>query len=124
MTPGMAIHKHCVSCVGSVYQVYDCQGDVLLDGTVCLFFKYRLGKGRPSVKVIRKFCLHYCCGSFQAVQDCLTKSCFLYPYRFGKNPNYRLSDDRKEQLSLRLKKARMTMDVQRENGGFTGFFLA
>jgi len=41
MTPGMALHKHCVDCVGTGFQIKDCKGDQLLDETKCLFFKYR-----------------------------------------------------------------------------------
>lgn len=123
MTPGEAIHKHCVECVGTGYQIKECKGDKLLDGTECLFFKYRLGKGRPSVKIIRKFCLHCMCGSSQAVLECATKSCFLFPYRLGKNPAYALSDVRKEELAKRLKNARQAKDIQQKNMGFTKPFL-
>lgn len=123
MTPGEAIHKHCIECVGTSYQVKDCQGDALLDGTAYQFFKYRLGKGRASVKTIRKFCLHCMCGNSQAVSERTTKDCLLYPYRLGKNPAYALSDIRKEELARRLKKTRLAKDIQQENRGFTKAFL-
>lgn len=106
MTPGKAIRKHCVECIGSVYEVKDCKGDQLLDGTSCHFYKYRLGTGRPSVKTIRKFCLHCMGESYLLVELCTTIKCLLHPYRFGKNPAFVLSDDKKEELALRLKTAR------------------
>jgi len=122
MTPGEAIHKHCVQCVGTGYQIEDCKGNKLLDGTACLFFKYRQGKGRPSVKIIRKFCLHCMCGSSQAVLECSTKSCLLFPYRLGKNPNFKMSDERKAELALRLGKARLAKDIHQKKHGFTKAF--
>ena len=92
MTPGKAIRKHCVECVGSVYQTEGCKGDELLDGTKCHFSKFRNGTGKPSVKIIRKFCLHCMGGSRRAVLECRVESCFLFPFRFGKNPNCVLSE--------------------------------
>ena len=90
MTPLESIRKICVACVGSVYEVKDCGGDNCLgaqgdDNTVCHFFPYRLGKGRPSVKRIRKFCLECQGGSSKLVAECKS-DCPLHPYRFGKNP--------------------------------------
>ncbi len=104
MTPGKAIRKHCVDCVDSVYAVVDCMGDRMLGGQgsvsgVCYFFPYRLGRGRPSVKTIRKFCLE-CQGGdkdrkvqAQEVRDgvkfCPSENCTLFPFRMGKNPNFK-----------------------------------
>lgn len=106
-TPGKAIRKHCVACVGSFSDVHNCHGDRLLDGTVCVFYKYRLGKGRPSVKTIRKFCVQCMNGQFALVGDCQSeKVCTLFPYRYGKNPNIQMSEERKEQCIESLKKAR------------------
>ena len=90
MTPLEAIRKICVACVGSPYEVKDCGGDACLDSQgdeqgVCHFFPFRLGRGRPSVKLIRKFCLECMDGSMKLVAECQS-DCPLHPYRFGKNP--------------------------------------
>jgi hypothetical protein len=91
MTPLGAIRKVCVACVGSVYEVNDCGGDNCLgahgdENAFCYLFPYRLGKGRPSVKTIRKFCLECMGGSSRLVADCGNLDCPLRQYRFGKNP--------------------------------------
>jgi len=102
MTPGKAIRKHCVDCVSSPFEVVNCCGDRMLGGqgnekSICYFFPYRLGKGRPSVKVIRKFCLE-CQGGPKTlrvqprevrdgVNFCPSEKCPLYPFRMGTNPN-------------------------------------
>jgi hypothetical protein len=98
ITPLEAIHKFCVTCVGSPFEVKDCGGDACLNGGrdkngVCWFYKYRLGKGRPSVKLIRKMCL-WCQGdSKELVRECVEDgkhtglpACALWPYRMGINP--------------------------------------
>lgn len=41
------------------------------------------------VKAIRAYCLGCMCGSANEVALCPIKKCELYPYRFGKNPNYK-----------------------------------
>lgn len=91
-TPLEAIRKFCVICVGSPYDVESCGGDKFQNGGsdskgVCHFYKYRMGSGRPSVKLIRKTCL-WCMGDSQDfVRDCWTPDCALHPYRMGTNPN-------------------------------------
>jgi hypothetical protein len=85
-TPGNAIRKTCLDCAGSPSAVRDCQGDKLYDGP-CLFVPYRFGKGRPSVKLIRKRCLWCMGGSPKLVKDCKSSgTCQLHSYRFGTNP--------------------------------------
>ena len=74
-TPLEAIHKFCVACVGSPFEVKDCGGDKCLNGECypngeCWFYKFRLGKGRPSVKLIRQMCLWCQGGSKEFVKDC------------------------------------------------------
>ena len=44
------------------------------------------------IKAIRVKCLDCCCGSAREVELCPILDCSLYPYRFGKNPNIKLSD--------------------------------
>ena len=87
LTPGQAIRKFCLKCAGSSNEVATCQGDQLLS-TPCPLFKYRKGRGRPSVKIIRKHCLHCCNDSYREVSECPDLGCTLYVYRFGTNPNY------------------------------------
>ena len=90
-TPRRAIHKHCIDCVGSAPAVRDCQGDELVDSP-CLLFPYRMGEGRPSVKLIRRFCLYCMGGSWKLVKVCPSRTCPFLHYRLGKNPNIQLSD--------------------------------
>jgi hypothetical protein len=115
MTPGEAIRKHCVECVGSTQEVRFCRGDELLDGTKCWFFKNRLKEGRPSVKLIRKFCLHCMGGSSDTVKDCPSAGCLLYPFRFGKNPNieFIMTEGRKKALQT-LKKFNQKAGLKRD----------
>lgn len=85
-TPGQAIHQVCADCAGSPSAVRDCRGDKLCDGP-CLFFKFRFGKGRPSVNLIRKYCLRCMNGSPKLVKDCKSSlTCPLHPYRLATNP--------------------------------------
>lgn len=92
LTPGRAIRLFCVECVDGFQFIKECGGGNLLDeqagknGT-CLFFPYRLGRGRPSVKTIRKFCLE-CMGDHHSfIPDCPSRYCPLYPFRMGKIPS-------------------------------------
>jgi hypothetical protein len=93
-TPVQAIHKFCTRCVGdNPFIVKDCGGNKCLNGGcdkngVCWFYKYRLGKGRPSVKTIRKLCLWCQGGSSKFVEECPEGDCPLYSYRMGRNPNF------------------------------------
>ena len=114
MTPGEAIHKFCVACAGSPFEVKDCGGDKCLNGGCypsgeCWFYKFRLGKGRPSVKLLRRYCLYCACGDAEYVRDCPDgvnrkggEACSLYPFRFGTNPNIVLSEEDKAKRLQRL----------------------
>jgi len=91
MTPLKAIRKVCVACVCKPSQVHKCGGNRCLEGVgdengVCYFYPYRMGKGRPSVKLIRKYCLECMGGSKRLVAECRSEECPLHQYRFGKNP--------------------------------------
>jgi hypothetical protein len=105
-TPRRAVREHCVDCVGRASVVRDCQGDKLFDGP-CILFPYRMGTGRPSVKLIRKFCLYCMGGSWKLVKECPNKACPFLRYRLGKNPNIRLLDDQ------RLRKREMAAAARR-----------
>lgn len=86
LTPKKAVRLHCLECVGSSRDVKSCGGHHdLSTGEPCEFYPYRLGKGRPSVKLIRKFCLS-CLGTSNLVADCSSEACSLWPYRFGHRP--------------------------------------
>ena len=91
MTPLKAIRAFCKTCV-EPKEIKDCGDELILNGTLkgkpCPFYPYRLGKGKPSVKVIRKHCLYCMNNSATFVRECQTKSCPLWPFRMGKNPNY------------------------------------
>jgi len=103
MTPGNAIRKHCVECVGSPYEIENCRGDFLYaTEKECPFYKFRMGKGRPSVKLIRKYCLFCMGGSYQTVNQCNSNTCLLRPFRMGTNPNYQLSDVERKRRASRL----------------------
>jgi hypothetical protein len=67
--------------------VQTCDADGVDPGfDACLFHPYRMGRGRPSVKTIRKFCLE-CMGNTPSfVRECDTADCNCYSYRMGKNP--------------------------------------
>lgn len=98
MTPLKSIRKFCVECVGSSQEIKDCKGDKLVNfetgefTEMCNLFEYRFGV-RPEkarwtpLKAIRKECLFCMCGSYKEVKLCPSVNCFLYPYRFGHNPN-------------------------------------
>lgn len=91
MTPLQAIRKFCTQCVGSTAEVKACGGDKMFgqgdSNCQCYFYPYRMGRGRPSVKTIRKHCLECMGGSRKLVAQCINFNCPLYVFRFGKNPN-------------------------------------
>jgi hypothetical protein len=94
LTPTKAIRKVSIDCVGGASEIKDFQGDELYDQEVgvkrykpCLFYPYRIGKGRPSVRLIRKYCLWCTGGSPKLVKNCRSIStCPLHLYRMGRNP--------------------------------------
>ena len=86
MTPGESVSKYCRTCVqGDRRAVKGCGGDKAILGS-CVFFPYRLGEKRISVRVFRQFCLQCMCGDRKAVKDCSTFDCECWQYRMGKNP--------------------------------------
>ncbi len=110
LTPGETIRKRCVNCCGNNYaNVRSCDAK-----SKCPFHKYRLGTGRPSVKVLRKFCLLCMCEVSKAVQDCLQTNCEMFEYRFGTSPNKQpMSEERKAKLAVLLKTGRDTQEIRR-----------
>ena len=64
---------------------------------------------RPIMKVIKLKCMDCCGGSYDEVKKCTSdKTCFLHPYRLGKNQfNKReLTEEQKEQARERFAKYR------------------
>lgn len=62
---------------------------------------------RPLLKAIKLHCLSCCGGQWEEVKKCVSgKTCFLHPYRLGKNPYHtlNLSDEQKQAISERMKK--------------------
>lgn len=116
MTPGESVRKFCVQCVGGESHsrdVKDCGGDHCLNGGgdekgICYFYKYRMSRGRPSVKTIRKMCLYCMCGSSEQIKECTGNVekeglyCPLWEFRFGRNPNFELSEEDKNERRSRL----------------------
>jgi len=91
VTPTLAARRHCVECVGSVHEVDNCGGQrLLVTSKPCTLFPYRHGEKRVPLKVLRQECL-VCSGTPSAVAQCPSVDCNLHPYRLGKNPAYKLS---------------------------------
>ncbi len=90
MTPNRTIRNFCFNCVGksSWNDVDKCEGVIKNGLEICPFHNYRLGKGRPSVKIFKKFCLQCMGNNREFVKLCDTTNCLIYPYRMGTNPNY------------------------------------
>ena len=70
---------------------------------------YKLEYKKSPLKAIRAKCLECSNDSSNEVKTCTVENCYLYPFRFGKNP-YRtkrvLTEEQKEAARNRLKKAR------------------
>ena len=60
------------------------------------------GGGGAILKAIRRRCLDCSGGSQAEVRTCECETCPLHPFRMGKNPNIRLSPERKAELLTRL----------------------
>jgi hypothetical protein len=88
-SPSQTIRAHCHYCVQSRKDsdVENCTGHIVFTtGKPCPFYEYRMGKKRPSVKVMRQFCLDCMGGNKAAVKECEIIDCLIHPFRFGKNP--------------------------------------
>jgi hypothetical protein len=92
-TPAQAIRAMCKLCIfdpkfgarATSEAIRNCGGD-----GVCPIAKYRLpGNGKVPVKVLRSFCLDCQGGSRKDVRECESNQCPMFPYRLGKNPNYK-----------------------------------
>lgn len=66
------------------------------------------------LKAIRANCLQCVGGSSNEVKLCTSKTCYLYPFRFGKNPYLKkreLTEEQRAAVSERLKHARENRSV-------------
>ena len=82
ITPTQTVKKYCLHCVGGVREdVVNCTG------LSCLFYPYRLGDKRISVKVIRQFCRECSGNDMDSITNCPSTDCYCYPFRMGKNPS-------------------------------------
>lgn len=54
------------------------------------------------IKAIRAKCLECSCGNNAEVRECVIPDCPLYPYRMGKNPYIKLSEERKAKMTANL----------------------
>lgn len=63
---------------------------------------------KSPAKAIRIFCLECCGGSPGEVKQCVSKTCALHAFRFGKNPYTKriMGQEEKNAAAERLKKAR------------------
>lgn len=87
-TPFQTIHAQCHYFVQSRLdsEVENCTGHfVFATGKPCPFYECRMGNKKPSVKIMRKYCLDCMGKSKQGVNECPTSDCLIHPFRFGKN---------------------------------------
>ena len=64
---------------------------------------------KTPIKAIRAYCLDCMGGSSNEVKLCPSKDCFLWAYRFGKNPflERRMSEEQKKAAAERMKAGRV-----------------
>jgi len=119
-TPSKSVKRFCSQCCGGIRkEVVNCTGDKPIMGGLykrCPFYNNRFGKGRVSVKTIRKHCLICMGGSKESVKECPSKTCPLYPFRFGTNPNYgKVDRKRKSKSAKKLGLAELGLKSKLEN---------
>lgn len=77
------------------------------------------GKHITPLRAIRLKCLDCCCGSSAEVSECPCEDCSLYAFRFGKNPNVKLSDEERERRS-RMARENLAFSQQIKTAEFVG----
>jgi hypothetical protein len=126
--PGIATRKNCLECChGSAAEVQHCSSkgcptwanrlgrkptqEILAEGgdtkmypledamTVAEFFK----RGGTFLKAIKRFCLDCSGGTKSAVRNCSHTDCRFHRFRFGKNPNRKMTTEQREIVAARLK---------------------
>ena len=111
-SPRETIRAQCLACTGGhVKEVDTCDGDGSITGFhKCPFHPYRFGTGRPSVKIMREFCLQCMGGNPTFVRECETKDCPIHPYRMGKNPARKGKGQGADRMAqIRLKKQAVSL---------------
>lgn len=58
------------------------------------------------IKAIRANCIECCCGDRNEVMNCPIKTCPLYPYRLGKNPNIKRKEYTEEERAVMAERLR------------------
>lgn len=91
LTPLKAIRKFCLNCYGNDEHA---ASEVKTCVPPCEFFDYRFDKilnkkNRKLCKIIRSKCRWCMNGNINDIKNCLTSKCIIYPFRMGKNPNYK-----------------------------------
>lgn len=113
-TTKQAIREQCRACVGlrpgqALDEVRNCGGHtVYATGKPCPFYPFRLGVGRPRLRIIRLFCLECMGGHSTFVTDCTTADCPLHFFRMGKNPMRKSSRTPEEMAAVRAAIKRQT----------------
>ena len=109
ITPLQAIRRRCLDCSGyNQKEVRECYHNKPIPpfDIACPLHPYRMGKGRPKLKVIKAYCIQ-CQGehglSSLYVKECTDKDCSLYPFRLGHNPN--ISEETKQKRRERALRA-------------------
>ena len=59
-------------------------------------------KGATALKAIRRRCLDCSGGSPIGANGCTASNCDLHPFRRGKNPNFKTSEERRAKLAAAL----------------------
>jgi hypothetical protein len=139
VSPLRALRNHCQWCCnGSAHEVKLCSA------TSCPLWAFRLGhrpaaeekaaaaevklyplerasmgaeflaKGGTTLKAIRRRCLDCSGGSQVAANACAASDCDLHPFRKGKNPNFKISEERRFRLAESLAATRAKMAANRD----------
>ena len=121
-TPLHAVRRFCIECVGNVKsQIRNCGGDKPIMGgeyPCCPLFPHRGGRKRISVKTIRKHCMICTNGSHDAIRECPSTECPLYPFRMGTNPNYKKSTKKiKSKLAKKQGLSKLGLDSRANKKG-------
>ena len=107
-TPLDTIRLQCLQCCGQKYtEVRTCDAEKM-----CVFHKYRMGRGRPSVKLFKKYCLSCMCSNLRAVENCTTTDCIVHPYRFGKRVNQQEMSEERKAIQISRVRTRRHISVQ------------
>jgi hypothetical protein len=106
-SPKETIKAYCHYCVQSRSDadVEKCTGYIVhATGKPCPFYEYRTGNKRPSVKIMRRFCLECQGNSMVLIRECEIDDCLIHPFRMGKNPartGKGASKERMHEISLK-----------------------